>query len=69
VDEPGNYFLIDPDLYAPIDQEMCVVKNTANPAAARAFTQFILGPDAREILRRYGYGLPPQTIRQGNGSR
>jgi molybdate transport system substrate-binding protein len=60
MDEPGNYFLIDPNLYKPIDQEMCVLKNAASAAAARAFEQFILGHDAREILRRYGYGLPQQ---------
>jgi molybdate transport system substrate-binding protein len=58
VGEPGNYFLIDPNLYKPIDQEMCVLKNAANPSQARAFEQFTLGQDAREILRRYGYGLP-----------
>ena len=57
LDEPGNYFLIDPGLYKPIEQEMCVLKN-AEPDLARAFEQFVLGPDAREILRRYGYGLP-----------
>jgi molybdate transport system substrate-binding protein len=60
MDEPGNYFLVDPNLYKPIDQEMCVLKNAADSAAARAFEQFILGHDAREILRRYGYGLPQQ---------
>ena len=69
VDEPGNYFLIDPGLYTPIDQEMCVLKNAANPATARAFEQFVLGGDAREILRRYGYGLPQPASQPGNSAR
>jgi len=68
LDEPGNYFLIDAGLYKPIDQEMCVLKTTSKPDLARAFEQFVLGPDAREILRRYGYGLPPQGARQGNSA-
>lgn len=63
VNQPGNYFLIDPKLYQPIEQEMCVIKNTANLSRARDFEQFVLSPDAREILRRYGYGLPPQAAR------
>lgn len=65
LDEPGNYFLIDPGLYKPIEQEMCVLKNAAKPDMARAFEQFVLGPDAREILRRYGYGLPARTAAAG----
>jgi molybdate transport system substrate-binding protein len=69
VNEPGNYFLIDPNLYKPIDQEMCVLKNAANPAQARAFEQFILGQDAREILRRYGYGLPQPASQPANSAR
>jgi molybdate transport system substrate-binding protein len=66
LDQPGNYFLIDPALYKPIDQEMCVLKNAARPDLARAFEQFVLGPDAREILRRYGYGLPSRKAGQGS---
>jgi molybdate transport system substrate-binding protein len=68
LDEPGNYFLIDPGLYTPIEQSMCVLKTTSKPDLARAFQQFVLGPDAREILRRYGYGLPPQPAGQGMGA-
>jgi molybdate transport system substrate-binding protein len=60
LDQPGNYFLIDPGLYKPIQQEMCVLKSASKPDLARAFEQFVLGPDARDILRRYGYGLPSQ---------
>lgn len=61
LDEPGNYFLIDPALYKPINQEMCVLKSAANAENARSFERFVLGPDARELLRRYGYGLPSQA--------
>jgi molybdate transport system substrate-binding protein len=60
LDQPGNYFLIDPGLYTPIEQEMCVLKDAGKPDVARGFEQFVLGPEARETLRRYGYGLPPR---------
>lgn len=66
LDEPGNYFLIDPGLYKPIEQEMCVLKGASKADLARTFEQFVLGPDAREIFRRYGYGLPPQKSGQGS---
>jgi molybdate transport system substrate-binding protein len=64
LDQPGNYFLIDPGLYKPIEQELCVLKGASKPDLARAFEQFVLGQDAREIFRRYGYGLPPQKMGQ-----
>ena len=69
LDEPGNYFLIDPALYKPIEQEVCVLKSAAKPDIARAFEQFVLGPGAREIFRRYGYGLPPQPAGKGTSAR
>ncbi len=58
INQPGNYFLIDANLYKPIEQEMCVLKNAANANRARDFEQFVFSAAGREILRRYGYGLP-----------
>lgn len=35
-----------------------VLKNAPHPALARAYVEFLLGPDGQRILRRHGYGEP-----------
>ncbi len=45
---PGN-------LHAPILQQAVLLKDTP---ATRAFLDFLRSPEAREIIRRHGYGLP-----------
>ncbi|WP_456322875.1 molybdate ABC transporter substrate-binding protein [Hydrogenimonas sp.] len=49
---------VDPSLYTPIDQGIVLLKNAKNDASCRAFYNFILGPQAHAIFRRYGYMLP-----------
>jgi ABC-type glycerol-3-phosphate transport system substrate-binding protein len=39
-------------------KELNVTTNGANPAAADAFLDFIIGPDAANIMARYGYASP-----------
>lgn len=53
-----SYALIDPGLYAPLDQALAVVKGSKQEKAARTFTAFLLGPEGRRILEQQGYGLP-----------
>jgi molybdate transport system substrate-binding protein len=52
---PGHFIDIDENLHDPIDQALCVVKSTTQPAAARQFRDFMLSDEARAILKRYGY--------------
>lgn len=53
-----NYIFVDPSLYTPIDQGMIITKRAQNNAEARAFYDFILSQEGREIFKKYGYNLP-----------
>ncbi len=43
-------------------KELNVTTNGANPAAADAFLDFIIGPDATSILVKYGYASPSTAM-------
>lgn len=58
IDQPGNYFIVDEKLYHPIQQALCITKNTKDLAAARSFTAFLASDAASAILRRNGYDKP-----------
>lgn len=44
--------------HAPILQDAVLLKTGADNEAARAFLDFLRGPEAAEVIRRFGYGLP-----------
>jgi molybdate transport system substrate-binding protein len=54
----GTYFEIPPENYPTINQVGVILAYAKNPAGARMFKQFLLGPEARTILKRYGFGIP-----------
>lgn len=43
-------------------KELNVTSNGANPAAADAFLDFIIGPDASNIMAKYGYASPSTSM-------
>jgi molybdate transport system substrate-binding protein len=49
----GSYWLVPESLHRPIAQEAVLLRDVP---AARALLTFIKGPEAREIIRSYGYG-------------
>lgn len=51
----GSRWVVPARLHSPIDQQAVLLKTGANNTAARAFLQFLRGPEARAIIRRYGY--------------
>jgi molybdate transport system substrate-binding protein len=53
-----HWELIDDSTYTPIDQGIVLLKFGAQNPDAKAFYDFILSNQAREILSRYGYLLP-----------
>jgi molybdate transport system substrate-binding protein len=54
-DPGGSRWLVPASMHAPIDQQAILLfKGEKNPAA-RAFMQFLKGPEALAIIRRYGY--------------
>ncbi|GBD10584.1 Molybdate-binding periplasmic protein [bacterium HR23] len=54
----GQWHLIPEDLHRPIDQGIGVVRGTKREAEARRFVQFVLGPEGRAILQKYGFQTP-----------
>jgi molybdate transport system substrate-binding protein len=56
--QPGNAFPVEEKLHQPIDQALGIVKDSKEQKDARAFTAFLAGPEAREILKRFGYTHP-----------
>lgn len=57
-DRPSEaYWSVPPDLHTPIAQEAVLLTHAADPEAAKAFLEFLRGPEARAIIRRYGYGV------------
>jgi molybdate transport system substrate-binding protein len=45
-------------LYDPIEQGAVITKRGASNAAAKTYIEFLRGPEAREIFKRFGYGVP-----------
>jgi molybdate transport system substrate-binding protein len=56
---PGIEFtLIDAALHLPLNQAAAVTARSAHPDLAQAFIRFVLGPEGRPIMKRYGFLLP-----------
>lgn len=56
-----TYTLLPAELHNPLNQSMAVIKTTQNEAAARAFLEFVNGPEGRPIMKKYGFGLPGES--------
>jgi molybdate transport system substrate-binding protein len=54
----GHYVLVDEQLHDPLDQALCIVRQSAQPDSAGKFRGFVLGDEGRAILARYGYTQP-----------
>lgn len=55
-EEGGSRWIVPHDLYKPILQEAVLLeKGAANPTA-RAFLEFLKGPEATRIIHDFGYG-------------
>ncbi len=55
--EGGSRWLVPESLHAPIVQDAVLLKTGAGYPAAKAFMTFLKGPEARAIIRRYGYDV------------
>ncbi len=51
----GSRWIVPTSNHTPIDQQAVLLKTGAGNDAAKAFLQFLKGPEARAIIRRYGY--------------
>lgn len=54
----GTYFDIPTEDYPTMNQVGVILAYAKNRAGAEAFKQYLLGPEARTILKRYGFGTP-----------
>jgi molybdate transport system substrate-binding protein len=55
--DAGSRWLVPQNLYTPIRQDAVLLKKGAENAAAAAFLAFLKGPEARGIIKKYGYAV------------
>lgn len=54
----GSRWTVPASLHTPIDQQAVLLKTGVSNAAAAAFMAYLKGPEAKAIIRRYGYEVP-----------
>jgi molybdate transport system substrate-binding protein len=54
----GTRWLVPENLHTPIRQDAVLLKNGESDPTAKAFLAFLKGPEALEIVKRFGYALP-----------
>jgi molybdate transport system substrate-binding protein len=54
----GKYYQIPQSDYPPLEQAGVILSWVQDPTAAEAFRKFLVGAESRQILGRYGFGLP-----------
>jgi molybdate transport system substrate-binding protein len=56
IDEPGgSRWIVPAQDHSPIAQQAVLLKTGAAAPAAKAFLAFLRGPEAKAVIRRYGY--------------
>jgi molybdate transport system substrate-binding protein len=53
----GTRWEVPLHFHSPIYQDAVLLKTGANNVAAKAFLEFLKGPEARGIIEQFGYGL------------
>jgi molybdate transport system substrate-binding protein len=56
--DEGRFVAVPERDHPPIEQGGVVLASARDPALARAFAEWIRGPDGRALLQRSGYALP-----------
>jgi molybdate transport system substrate-binding protein len=54
----GSRWIVPETLHAPIAQQAILLGPGKDDPAARALLVYLKGPQAKAIIRRYGYGAP-----------
>ncbi len=58
VQSKGRWVLVPEELHKPLDQGLGIIRETNNEQAARAFSEFVNGPEGRTIMGKYGFAFP-----------
>jgi molybdate transport system substrate-binding protein len=53
----GSTWVVPEEYYAPIEQAAVLLKNGESRPAAKAFLEFLKSTAAKDVIKRYGYGL------------
>ena len=65
IESGGSYVIVDPQLYAPLEQAMVICKGGAGggkPNEARAFLDFVASEAGHAIMRKHGFLLPGEDV-------
>ncbi|MFT0879670.1 Molybdate-binding protein ModA [Rhodopseudomonas palustris] len=54
-DKDGSRWMVPQNLYKPITQDAVLLKKGEANAAAKAFLDFLKGPESRAIIEKFGY--------------
>ncbi|WP_338072041.1 molybdate ABC transporter substrate-binding protein [Billgrantia bachuensis] len=54
----GSYYLIDEALHAPLEQGFIITRHGGDHPTAKLFAEAMQSPEARDIMRAYGFVLP-----------
>ncbi len=57
----GKYYLIDSKSYSPLEQGYVIIKKSKVNTETYKFAKFVSSPEARGILKNYGFKLPNET--------
>jgi molybdate transport system substrate-binding protein len=62
VTDGGASLPIDPAMHDPLDQAMVVCGGGEDASAGRKFAEFISSREGREVMTRYGFLLPDESL-------
>jgi len=57
----GRHVVIPASAHPPLEQGGIILRAAAQPDAARTFRAYMLADEARSVLERYGFTLPPRS--------
>ena len=57
-EKEGSSWIVSPDLYSPLYQDVVLLKTGENSAAAKAFVNYLQSEAAQAVIKDYGYELP-----------
>jgi len=54
----GTYYIVDPKLYAPVEQACILIKTAVRNTETSKFMAYVLSPRTKVYWEKYGYSVP-----------